>query len=94
MKLKLLLDDKFRGQDLKKGDIADFPLGLANQMLLNGRAKKASPEQEVTKHETVNYKALNKDPLIEYSKNLGIDVPSDATKDDIYILIEELESSK
>lgn len=93
MKLQLLEDDKFRGKSFKKGDIVDFPLGLANQMLLHGRAQKASPNQEVTKDEVVNYKTLNKDPLIEYAENIGIDVPNEATKEDIYILIEEMQES-
>jgi len=90
MKLELLKETEFRGEFLGEGSIKDFPLGVANQMLLNGIAKKASPDaEEKTVGKEVDYKKLNVGPLTEYAISIGVEIPDGAKKADILALVEE-----
>jgi len=81
---------KYRGQEYSDRTILAVSDDLANRIISNGRGSSTTKETYDKQNAEVNYKLLNKDPLIEYAEGLGVDGPLGATKDDIYELIEAL----
>lgn len=77
--------------DVRSEDFA----GLAEvvEALEGAEAKEETEEKSVPEgsdqNETVNYKTMKKEELVELAKEKGLSVPADAKKDEIIALLEE-----
>lgn len=88
-----------RGQMLKEGDEVEVNQREAKELLNRGVATdekeveiKADSFNEMTLVELgeVDYKKLNKDPLIEFATACGLEI-SEETKPEIYALIDDID---
>jgi len=104
--VKMNTDGSCRGQEYVPGTILEVSDSLSDSMILGGKASPSTKEafeaqkviadtksyRKMTPAELakVDYKSLNKDPLIEYAKACGLEIGSE-TKDEIYLLIEAID---
>mgnify|MGYP005993453231 CR=1 FL=1 len=88
--IKLKQKRKIRGTNYPVGVVVEVSETLADKLKLNGFATKSNEKEfEAYKTASNDYKKLNKADLIGYATSLDIEVPGDANKDDIYLLIED-----
>lgn len=104
--IKMKANGNYRGQEYSPDTILPVSESLFNNMILAGKgststedAYKDQEADDVTKPyremsvielSKVDYRELNKDPLIEFATACGLEVGS-ATKDGIYTLLEDID---
>ena len=68
------------------------------EVLEEAETKEETEEKSATEggnqNETVNYKAMKKEELVELAKEKGLNIPADAKKDEIITLLEEADSNE
>ncbi len=90
-KVKLKNDLFVRGEVVKKGEIVEVNKREAYELISRGVAEYAEPtievDVDVDGDNMVAIEDMNKNNLVEYANELGIDVPNKATKEQIIELI-------
>ncbi len=81
------------GKDFIKGEIYETKDESANLLIALGKAVEVDDEAnvDIIEDKTVAIEDMLKDDLIEYAVELGIEVPTGATKKDIIELINALD---
>lgn len=82
-----------RGEMYKVGDEVEVNEREARELINRGVATDET-EVNVTEDTTVAIEDMKKNDLVEYAAELGIDVPSKATKDEIIELINALDDEE
>jgi hypothetical protein len=82
-----------RGEMYKEGDEVEVNEREVRELINRGVATDET-EVNVTEDTTVAIEDMKKNDLVEYAAELGIDVPSKATKDEIIELINALDDEE
>ena len=101
VKVMILSSIFVRGEMFKKGDVVEVNKREAAELISRGKATEdievdvgiegiSFNEMTLAELAEVNYKELNKDPLIEYATACGLEI-GDENKKEIYALIETVD---
>jgi len=89
MKIKVLRSTVCGGKDLVAGKIYEIEEKDANLLIALGKAIEFKDEVIENEDTTKALEDMNKNELVAYAKELGLDVPRNATKAEIIKLINE-----